>query len=101
MLRKILEQPPIGRGSASELQGAGCPGNLKTEIDMPELRESASSHKGQPTGLASHRRNRGDDLAAKAALMLTRYPAEVREQIADFCGFLQRNRDRQKTGFDR
>jgi len=50
---------------------------------MPELCSNATSHNGQPTGLASYRRNRGDDLAAKADLMLARYPAYVREQIGE------------------
>jgi hypothetical protein len=41
---------------------------------MPELRSDASSHSGQPKGLAFHGVNRGAELAAKADLMLARYP---------------------------
>jgi hypothetical protein len=83
MLHKILEQPSVGRGFASELEGAGCPGNLKTGIDMSERRNSASSLRDQPTDLASHMRDRGDELTAQADLMLARYPIDVREQIAE------------------
>jgi hypothetical protein len=83
MLHKILEQPPIGRGSASELEGAGCPGNLKTGIDMSERRNSASSQESQPAGLSVHDRNRGAELSAKADRILARYPAYVREQVTE------------------
>jgi hypothetical protein len=82
MLRKILEQPSIGRDSASEQEGAGRPGILKTGIHMPELRDNASSHSSQPTGLAFHDRIRGAGLAAQA-LMLARYPDYIREQVTE------------------
>ena len=52
-------------------------------IHMPELRDNASSHSSQPTGLAFHDRNRGAELAAQADLMLARYPDYIREQITD------------------
>jgi hypothetical protein len=58
-------------------------GELKTGIHMPELRNNASSHDSQPTGLASHDRNRGAELAAQADVMLARYPTYIREQITE------------------
>ena len=54
----------------------------KRGIHMSELHNMASSHNGQPT-LASNDRNRGAELAARADLMLTRYPTDVREQITE------------------
>jgi hypothetical protein len=50
---------------------------------MPKLCSNAPSQNDQPIGLTVHDRDRGDDLAAKVDLKLARYPAEVREQIAD------------------
>jgi hypothetical protein len=50
---------------------------------MPELRNKASSQRGQPTDLASYHQNRGANLAAQADLMLARYPAYIREQVSE------------------
>jgi hypothetical protein len=50
---------------------------------MSELRNNASSLNGQSPGLAVHVRNLGEELAARADVMLARYPAPVREQITD------------------
>jgi hypothetical protein len=67
---------------------------------MSELRNNASSHKGQPTGLAFHDRNRGDELSAKANLMLARYPAAVRKQITDLLQVLAAKPGEAETKFD-
>ena len=50
---------------------------------MPELRNNASSHSSQPKGLAFHGVNRGAELAAKADLMLARYPDYIRQQVTE------------------
>ena len=50
---------------------------------MCELSRDASSHESQPTPAEPCDRNRVAELAAQADLMLARYPADVREQIAE------------------
>ena len=50
---------------------------------MSELLKNASSHDGRLMGVASHDRNRGAELAAQAHLVLARYPAGIRGQVAE------------------
>jgi hypothetical protein len=87
MLGKIPEQPPTGKDSASELEGAGCPGSLKTGFHMPERRNSSSSQERPPTVLAFHDGNQRAELVAQAE-MLARYPANIREQITELLRIL-------------
>ena len=49
---------------------------------MSERRNSASSQESQPTVLAFHDGNQRAELVAQAE-MLARYPAYIREEIAD------------------
>jgi hypothetical protein len=53
------------------------------ESTMSDRRKNTPSHDGRPTRLASGDRNRETEFAAQADVMLARYPADVREQIAD------------------
>lgn len=55
---------------------------------MSELSENAASHNGPQTRLASGEGNRVAEFAARADLMLARYPAEEREQIAELLRLL-------------
>jgi hypothetical protein len=64
---------------------------------MPELRKSASS---QPTGRAVHVRDRGEELAAQADLMLARYPDYIREQVTGLLRVLAKKRGEAETKFD-
>jgi hypothetical protein len=50
---------------------------------MPELRNDALSYDTSATGVAFHGGNRGAELAAKADLMLARYPDYIREQVTE------------------
>jgi hypothetical protein len=50
---------------------------------MSELPKNAASHDGRSTGVASHDRNRGAELAAQADLLLARYPADIRGQVTE------------------
>jgi hypothetical protein len=50
---------------------------------MCELSRDATSLESQPTPVESCDRDRVAELAAQADLMLARYPADVREQIAE------------------
>ena len=45
--------------------------------------------------------NRGAELAAKADLMLARYPDYIREQVTELLRVLAAKPDRWKKGFDR
>jgi hypothetical protein len=50
---------------------------------MPELRNNASSLNGQSPVLAVHVRDRGEELATQADVMLARYPVYIREQVTE------------------
>ena len=65
---------------------------------MPELRSDASSHSSQPKGLAFHGVNRGAELAAKAGLMLARYPDYIREQVTELLRVLAAKAKEAKGG---
>lgn len=55
---------------------------------MSWLSRNAASHNGRQTRLASRGGNRGAEFAAQADLMLARYPADEREQIAELLRLL-------------
>jgi hypothetical protein len=50
---------------------------------MAELRNDKFSQDTQARGLASHHGNRGAGLAARADVMLARYPVYIREQVTE------------------